>query len=538
MSEQPNPWNENYAAQRRRDHANIEAMQNLIIQRITEETSVMMPPKARVLISALQSTHGGGRVPFTPFRRSHLSIAQYLQFTGSDVAREARVRRMLQSLLEYQERVGVELFHVKRGGDLLTAEDGSQTHTATEYTDRLKPVADAAVMRARASELWRKSPAAALAEQVDWAMSQLVRFDPSAEEEEEGQMDLRDYANTQQGRLKKSAEKVAETIRARGGNPAVWLRGLAKSLLQEAEELNQGGLTKVLPSEEENPPLYEGKADMLAAALAYTKKGWRVFPLHWIKPDGGCSCNNTRCDSPGKHPRIVEWQKLANADERWMKDWWKRWPEANIGLVMGAASGVFALDIDPRHGGDVALTELIEQHGDEWLETSQARTGGGGHHILFAYPQGLNIRNSVERLGEGIDVRGEGGYIVAPPSLHASGRRYEWLNELEPAQATEWLLERLTDEKQTPQGVSPSKTQARAKSGASIGAVIPEGERNETLFKIGCALCGQGAGSGEIEAELLRINRERCAPPLPEDEVLKTAKSAARYSANRVAVGA
>jgi hypothetical protein len=150
MSGHQDSWNDKYAAQRRRDHANIEAMQNLIFQRITEETGVMMPPKVRAFISGLQSAHGGGKVAGAPFTRSHLSIAQYLQFTGTEIARAARVRRLLKDLLDYQEQTGFELFHVKRG-ELVTADDGSQTHTATEYTDKLKPVADAAVMLARES---------------------------------------------------------------------------------------------------------------------------------------------------------------------------------------------------------------------------------------------------------------------------------------------------------------------------------------------------------------------------------------------------
>ncbi|HEY0379851.1 MAG TPA: bifunctional DNA primase/polymerase [Pyrinomonadaceae bacterium] len=515
MSGQPNSWDEKYAVQRRRDHANIEAMQNLVIQRITDETGVMMPPKARVFISALQSTHGGGKVPFAPFRRSHLSIARYLQFTGSDVAREARVRRILQSLLEYQERVGVELFHVKRGGDLLTAEDGSQTHTATEYTDRLKPVADAAVMRARESEQWRKNSSAALHDQVDWAMTQLVRFDPREEEGKEGQMDLRDYANTQRGRLEKSAQKVADEIRARGGNDVVWMREVGKRLLQEAEQ-RASGLTKVLPREEENPPISEGKPNTLAAALDYL--AYDDVPLFPVKSD--------------KSPYTANGFKDATRDASIIRLWARKWPEANIGVPTGEVSGWLALDIDPRHGGDVSLTSLIEEHGDGWLETMQARTGGGGHHIIFKYPQGSNIRNSAGRLGEGIDVRGEGGYIIVPPSLHASGRPYEWLNNLELAEPPEWLIKLLTIESQP----VAAKVRSGARSGASIGAVIPEGERNEALFKIGCALRGQGVGSAEIEAELLRINRERCAPPLPENEVTKTAKSAARYSANRAAI--
>jgi putative DNA primase/helicase len=196
------------------------------------------------------------------------------------------------------------------------------------------------------------------------------------------------------------------------------------------------------------------------------------------------------------------------------------------------------LDIDPRHGGDASLTSLIEQYG-ALPETLEARTGGGGHHIIFEYPRGSNIRNSAGRLGDGIDVRAEGGYIVVAPSLHASGRRYEWLNSLtKPAQPPEWLLERLTEERQASQGASTQKTQPRAAVGASIGAVISEGERNNGLFKIGAALRGQGQNYTEIEAELRDINARRCSPPLPDDEVQKIAGSCAKLAANRVAVGA
>ncbi|MDX6695582.1 MAG: putative primase/helicase [Blastocatellia bacterium] len=517
MSGHQSSWNDKYAAQRRRDHANIEAMQNLIIQRITEETGIMMPPKARAFISGLQSAHGGGKVAGAPFTRSHLSIAQYLQFTGTETARAARVRRLLKDLLDYQEQTGFELFRVKRGGELVTAEDGSQKHTATEYTDKLKPVADAAVMLARESELWLKHPGMAMDAQVEWAMSQLVRFDPRAEDEGKAQMDLRDYANSQQGRLEKSARKVAEQIVTRGGNGAVWLRTVAKRLLQEAEAVGTAsGVTNLLPrdtgeSAEETP-------DVLAAALDYIN--YDDVPVFPVKPD--------------KAPYTPNGFKDATRDQAIVRQHWQKLPDAGIGIPTGEASGFLVLDIDPRHGGDVSLTALIEEHGDEWLETMQARTGGGGHHIIFAYPRGSNIRNSANRLGEGIDVRGEGGYIIAAPSLHASGRRYEWLTNFKPAPPPEWLLKLLTEER----GASTQKTQPRAKSGAGIGALIPEGERNEALFKIGCSLRGQGHNRDEIEAELMDINARRCSPPLPDVEVQKIARSAASYAPNRVAVGA
>jgi primase-like protein len=109
---------------------------------------------------------------------------------------------------------------------------------------------------------------------------------------------------------------------------------------------------------------------------------------------------------------------------------------------------------------------------------------------------------------------------------------------LKPAQPPEWLLKRLTEEKQTSQGASIQKPQPCANSGALISAVIPEGERNTGLFKIGCSLRGKRAEYAEIESELLRINLERCSPPLPDGEVRKIAGSAAKLAANRVAAGA
>jgi hypothetical protein len=260
----------------------------------------------------------------------------------------------------------------------------------------------------------------------------------------------------------------------------------------------------------------------LLAALDYAN--WDDVPVFPVRPN--------------KAPYTQNGFKDATLDPATIRLFWRKWPDANIGIPTGEASGWLVLDIDPRHGGDASLTALIEQYGP-LPETIEARTGGGGHHIIFSYTQGSNIRNSAGRLGEGIDVRGEGGYIVAPPSLHESGRRYEWLNGLtKPAQPPEWLLKKLTEEKQTRQGASTQKTQPRANSGPSIGVLIPEGERNNGLFKIGAALRGQGHNYAEIEAELRDINARRCSPPLSDDEVRKIAGSCAKLAANRVAVGA
>jgi hypothetical protein len=128
---------------RRRDHANIEAMQNLIIDAVTEETTHPMPPLVRNFMSALQSAHGGGKVAYEPFTRSHIRVACYMQFNGDRAVKEQRVRRLINRLEEYQRKTGYLYFLVKRGGEPVgTDERGNIIYSATCYTDFLKPAAD------------------------------------------------------------------------------------------------------------------------------------------------------------------------------------------------------------------------------------------------------------------------------------------------------------------------------------------------------------------------------------------------------------
>jgi GTPase SAR1 family protein len=166
----------------------------------------------------------------------------------------------------------------------------------------------------------------------------------------------------------------------------------------------------------------------LVTALAYAGIGWQVIPLHWPKIGLGgtsCSCGKAECGSVGKHPLTPNGLKNASTDGVVIREWWRRYPAANVGIVTGAASGIVVLDVDPRHGGTVAISDLIDAYG-ELEETVQAETGSGGTHFFFAHPGGT-LSNSAGKVGEGLDVRGDGGYVVAAPSLHVSGNRYSWL---------------------------------------------------------------------------------------------------------------
>jgi len=167
---------------------------------------------------------------------------------------------------------------------------------------------------------------------------------------------------------------------------------------------------------------------LLDHALGYAKLGWRIVPLHNINAKGQCTCQRKSCDGPGKHPRIKDWPNQATTDETVIRAWWTRWPDANIGMAMG--------------GGFVDIeTEVDCAENLAWLEaklgplpdTVSWLSGGGGLHRVFrtALPIGNLASIGQEILGvpkTGIDVRGEGGQAVMPPSSHISGGTYRWTN--------------------------------------------------------------------------------------------------------------
>lgn len=181
-------------------------------------------------------------------------------------------------------------------------------------------------------------------------------------------------------------------------------------------------------------------------AQRYGALGLPVFPLHWVVRDAGglarCSCDDLDCRSPGKHPLTANGVKDASTDALILAASWGRWPEANIGLAMGAASGLFAVDVDPRNGGDTTIEELQAKHG-RFADTINALTGGGGQHILFKFDASRKLPG---KLGHGVDVKGEGGYIVVEPSMHVSGITYAWEADGDPLEGAtaaappEWLF--------------------------------------------------------------------------------------------------
>jgi hypothetical protein len=199
---------------------------------------------------------------------------------------------------------------------------------------------------------------------------------------------------------------------------------------------------------------------LLAAALHYAQQGWPVLPLH-SATHGICSCRKGKlCSHPGKHPRTPHGVKDASSDPNTLRAWWKKYPEANIGLAMGKASDLMVLDVDGEEGR-ASLLALEKQHG-LLPETLRAKTGGSGEHIYFRAP-GASIPNRV-RFAPGLDTRSEGGYVVVPPSLHASGASYFWLSSptVEPAFLPQWLQELLTAKKSPPPALAKNPNELTA----------------------------------------------------------------------------
>jgi len=173
-----------------------------------------------------------------------------------------------------------------------------------------------------------------------------------------------------------------------------------------------------------NPTLAHPPANNpLTAALGYAARGWPVLPLHW--PLGqGCSCGRRNCGNVGKHPLTEHGLHDGSLEPAEIRGWWTKWPDANIGIVTGQLSRLLVVDVDPRHGGLESLPRLESIIGP--LPVSYTvTTGGGGTHYYFALPPGVAVPSSNGKIAPGIDIKADGGYIVAPPSLHKSGRCYE-----------------------------------------------------------------------------------------------------------------
>lgn len=161
----------------------------------------------------------------------------------------------------------------------------------------------------------------------------------------------------------------------------------------------------------------------LDAAMCYAGMGWAVIPLHGVRA-GACTCGRPDCGSEGKHPRTLNGVKDATTEPEAVGAWWRKWPDANVGIATGAASGLLVVDVDERHDGYASLSDIPADF--QLPVTLEVRTGGGGSHYYYSCKTPSGCRT---RVLTGIDIRGDGGYVVAPPSLHLAGGLYAWVTD-------------------------------------------------------------------------------------------------------------
>lgn len=251
-------------------------------------------------------------------------------------------------------------------------------------------------------------------------------------------------------------------------------------------------------------------AQLMEIALDYAKKNWPVLPLH-TPSKGACSCG-LKCSSPGKHPRIHGGVHAASTDPQLIKRWWQSWPTANIGIATGAASNLVVIDLDERHGG---IDSWRSWESEFSAKTSLIAKTGGGFHLFFdAIGSSLKCRAGIL---PGVDVRADGGFVVAPGSIHHTGVPYAWVCPEKVPSPLPLSLLKLLESKE------PQSEQKKSHN-------ISPGHRNDFLTRIAGLLRREAYEPKLINEALLAVNQVVCNPPLAQEEVQILSQGITRYA--------
>lgn len=269
--------------------------------------------------------------------------------------------------------------------------------------------------------------------------------------------------------------------------------------------------------------------DMREAALDLAKR-FPVFPLWPVLPalhraGSICGCGKADCPNGGKHPighLAPHGVKDATQDPKRVDWFWRARSDANIGIATGRnATGreLVVVDIDPRHGGKQSIRALEKKHGS-LPETLIACTGGGGWHPYFLG----ELPNSTGKLGVGLDIRGTGGYVVAPPSLHKSGNRYAWCGDPNTpiAPLPQWIADELMPKQcnQQCKQATPSEEWREL-----VGSVLSEGNRNNSIARLVGHLLRKYVDPIVVLILMRDFNACHCQPPLDDEEFNKIINS-------------
>jgi hypothetical protein len=274
---------------------------------------------------------------------------------------------------------------------------------------------------------------------------------------------------------------------------------------------------------------YKSTGKMLEKALLLSKIG-PVFPI-WGITNGKCDCGDARCDKPGKHPigkLVPHGHKDATNDTSQIIKWFEEYPNANIGIRTG--HNFFVLDVDGSEG-EATLVRLQSELGT-LSETLTTKTGDG-RHLYCQKPPEVQITNGTPRDWKNIDVRGDGGYVVGPGSLHSSGVEYTFVDSSKPiAPLPESWVQKLISHQNKKLG-SP-KGNIISLSATDRSRPADEGERNLTLISYAGELERKNLNYDEIWTKL-KLANSRYNPPETDEVVKRKVDSVWEYRMGRVA---
>ena len=260
----------------------------------------------------------------------------------------------------------------------------------------------------------------------------------------------------------------------------------------------------------------------LEAALFYAKElRWSVFPLHSMLESGeagqlACTCGVKNCTRAAKHPILSEGFYKATIVEEQIIAWWTKWPKANIGIRLGDDLALIDVDTHGQINGLENLPQVFDA--DPALkDTLQAKSGGNGLHFFIKVGEELSTTNKTP--WPGIEVRCKNSYVVASPSVHASGKKYQWESGTHLVEPNEELLSKLRT------GVS-----APAASPKIRNEIIGEGSRNIEMWSLATSCCATGMSQEDALEFVKGKNHKLCAVPLDEEEIEGIVRRAYTYN--------
>ena len=275
----------------------------------------------------------------------------------------------------------------------------------------------------------------------------------------------------------------------------------------------------------------------LEAAFHYSSLGYKVFPVHGFI-NGSCTCCKSPCpqgSKPGKHPACTHGYKDATVDQGQITLWFSGQHWLNVGIALDEQT--MGLDVDPAKGGLASLEALEREHGP-LPQTPKVLTGSKGSHLYYRLPPGVVVKSKAG-WAPGIDTRSLGGYLIAPPSLHECGGRYEWLEPLTTplAMAPDWLLKIVAEK--------PVSTPSTTSGSMGFGLVVdqgpcdfpshpgaPEGKRHQELIRLAGIHLARGDSLRSIEAMATSWG-SRCTPPCEPEGLLQKVRGLARKEAGK-----